>query len=173
MAKIASIVDEHTRECLGGLVERNITGDDLINELDGIAAVRGYRAVLRCDNGPELACAAMADWARERVGLHFIPPGEPWHNSYVESFNSRIRNECLSINIFWSLAQARVVIADWKEDYNHRRRRTSYRGPAKYLRAVLGRRGGALTLEWGPVSTPAASSIRGSVDALVALVDHA
>jgi transposase InsO family protein len=60
--KIVSIVDEHTRECLGGLVERSITADDLIDELDRLAAHRGYPAVLRCDNGPELACAAMADW---------------------------------------------------------------------------------------------------------------
>lgn len=57
--------------------------------------------VLR-DNGPELACAAMADWARERIRLHFIPPGEPWRNGYVESFNSRVRDECLSINILVS-----------------------------------------------------------------------
>jgi transposase InsO family protein len=64
--KIVSIVDEHTRECLGGLVDRSITGDDLIDELERLAAVRGYPAVLRCDNGPELACAAMGDWARAR-----------------------------------------------------------------------------------------------------------
>jgi hypothetical protein len=69
-----SIVDEHTRECLGGLVEREITGRHLIDELDRLAVDRGYPAVLRCDNGPELACAAMTDWAGERVGLHFIPP---------------------------------------------------------------------------------------------------
>ena len=62
--------------------------------------------MLRCDNGPELACDAMADWAGERVGLSFIPPGEPWRNGYVESFNSRVRDECLNINLFWSLAQA-------------------------------------------------------------------
>ena len=74
---------------------------------------RSYPAVLRCDNGPELACQAVADWAGGRVGLSFIPPGEPWRNGYVESFNSRIRDECLNINIFWSLAQARVVISDW------------------------------------------------------------
>jgi putative transposase len=73
--KIVSIVDEHTRECLGGLVERSITADDLIGELDRLAALRGYSSVLRCDNGPELACAAMADWAGDRVGLSFIPPG--------------------------------------------------------------------------------------------------
>ena len=59
--KVVSIVDGHTRECLGGLVDRNITSDDLIDELDRLAALRGYPAVLRCDNGPQLACAAMAD----------------------------------------------------------------------------------------------------------------
>jgi len=139
--KIASIVDEHTRECLGGLVERNITGDALIDELDRIAQQRGYPAVLRCDNGPELACQAMAEWAGERVGLSFIPPGEPWRNGYVESFNSRVRDECLNINIFWSLAHARVVISDWKEDYNHRRRHSSlgYQAPAVYAAACTHR----------------------------------
>jgi hypothetical protein len=75
--KIVSIIDEHTRECLGGLVDRSITAVVLIDELDRLAADRGYPAVLRCDNGPELACDAMADWAGERVGLAFIPPGEP------------------------------------------------------------------------------------------------
>ena len=111
--KIVPIVDEHTRECLGRLVERNITGRHLIDELDRLAVDRGYPAVLRCDNGPELACAAMAGWTGERVGLHFIPPGQPWRNGYIESFNSRVRDECLDINMFWSLAQARVVISDW------------------------------------------------------------
>jgi hypothetical protein len=71
--KLVSIVDEHTRECLGGLVERSITADRRIEELDRITDDRGYPAVLRCDNGPELACQAMADWAGERVGLAFIP----------------------------------------------------------------------------------------------------
>jgi putative transposase len=133
--KIVSIVDEHTRECLGGLVERSITAEDLITELDRLAAERGgYPAVLPCDNGPELACAAMADWAGEHAGLHFIPPGQPWRNGYVESFNSRVRDECLNINTFWSLTQARVVIGDWKYDYNHHRRHSSlgYLPPARY-----------------------------------------
>jgi putative transposase len=136
--KIVSIVDEHTRECLGGLVERNITGRHLIEELDRLAVDRGYPAVLRCDNGPEFACAAVADWAGERVGLHFIPPGQPWRNGYVESFNSRVRDECLNINMFWSLAQASVVISDWKEDYNHRRRHSAlgYQAPAVYAAAA-------------------------------------
>lgn len=140
--KIVSIIDEHTRECLGGMVERSITGDLLTGELDRIAAQRGtYPAVLRCDNGPELACSAMADWASGRVGLHFIPPGEPWRNGYVESFNSRIRDECLNINSFWSLAQARVVISDWKHDYSQHRRHSSlgYLPPARYAAACTHR----------------------------------
>jgi putative transposase len=103
-------------------------------ELDRLAVGRGaYRTMLRCDNGPELACTAIADWAQGYVGLHFIPPGEPWRNGYVESFNSRIRDECLNINTFWSLTQARVVIGDWKHDYNHHRRHSSlgYLPPAR------------------------------------------
>jgi putative transposase len=135
--KIVSMVDEHTRECLGGFVDRSITGEDLIGELDRLAAQRGYPVVLRCDNGPELACAAMADWAGDRVGLSFIPPGEPWRNGYVESFNSRVRDECLNINVFWSLTHARVVIGDWKHEYNHHRRHSAlgYQTPAGYAAA--------------------------------------
>jgi len=75
--KIVSIRDAHTRECLGGLVDPSITADVLIDELDRLTASRGYPTVLRCDNGPELACDAMADRAGEQVGLAFIPPGHP------------------------------------------------------------------------------------------------
>jgi putative transposase len=90
--KIVSIVDEHTRECLGGLVERSITGEDLIDELDRLASQRGtYLTVLHCDNGPELACAAIADSAAGQVGLHFIPPGEPWRNSSDQRLEIRFQ----------------------------------------------------------------------------------
>jgi hypothetical protein len=67
-----------------------------------------------------LACAVTAAWAGKHVGLHFIPPSQPWRNGCVESFNSRVRDEC-NINTFWSVTQARVVITDWKHDYNHHR----------------------------------------------------
>jgi transposase InsO family protein len=139
--KIVSIVDEHTRECLGGLVQRSITADILIDELDRLSLSRGYPAALRCDNGPELACAAMADWAGERVGLAFIPPGEPWRNGYIESFNGRVRDECLNINLFWSLTQARVIINDWKDEYNNHRRHSSlgYLTPVSYAAACIHR----------------------------------
>jgi putative transposase len=125
-----SMAVEHTRECLGGLVERNITGRHLIDELDRLVVDR-YPAVLRCDNGPELACAAMADRAGEHVGLHFIPP-QPWRNGYIESFNSPSATNASTSTCSGHLVLARVVISDWKTDYNHRRRRSAlgYQAPA-------------------------------------------
>ncbi|MGP5023156.1 IS3-like element ISAar43 family transposase [Glutamicibacter arilaitensis] len=134
--KICSIVDEHTRECIGGLVERSITADRLTAHLEDLVAVRGAPAVLRSDNGPEFISDAMADWAGTRTGLFYIPPGSPWHNGYVESFNSRLRDECLNINSFYSLLHAQVVIGDWKTEYNHGRRHSSlgYLAPVDYAR---------------------------------------
>ncbi|MCC4268125.1 IS3-like element ISAar43 family transposase [Microbacterium schleiferi] len=134
--KICSIVDEHTRECIGGLVERSITADRLTAHLEDLVAVRGAPAVLRSDNGPEFISDAMADWAGTRTGLFYIPPGSPWHNGYVESFNSRLRDECLNINSFYSLLHAQVVIGGWKTEYNHDRRHSSlgYLAPVDYAR---------------------------------------
>ena len=123
--KICSIVDEHTRECIGGLVDRSITATKLTDHLEALVAVRGAPATLRCDNGPELISEAMAHWAGTRTGLSYIPPGSPWRNGYIESFNSRVRDECLNINTFYSLLHARVVISDWKTEYNHDRRHSS------------------------------------------------
>ena len=111
--KICSIVDEHTRECLGGLVERSITAERFIAHLEELVAKRGVPMVLRSDNGPEFISAAVTEWAGTRTGLSYIPPGQPWRNGYVESFNSRLRDECLNINSFYSLLHARVVISDW------------------------------------------------------------
>ncbi|MEU3893200.1 IS3 family transposase [Micrococcus luteus] len=134
--KICSIVDEHTRECIGGLVERSITADRLTAHLEDLVAARGAPAVLRSDNGPEFISEAMADWAGTRTGLSYIPPGSPWRNGYVESFNSRVRDECLNINSFYSLLHAQVIIGDWKDEYNHHRRHSSlgYLTPAEYAR---------------------------------------
>ena len=111
--KILSVVDEHTRECLGGLVERSITAEVLAAELNQIAFARGGGpAVLRLDNGPEMIAAALAEWAGTRTGMIFIPPGEPWKNPFIESFNGRLRDECLNLHLFWSLAHAKVTIGD-------------------------------------------------------------
>jgi transposase InsO family protein len=133
--KILSFIDEHTRESLGGIVDRSITAAEVAKELDRIAADRGgLPQVLRMDNGPEFISRILTEWAHYKVGLHFIPPGQPWKNGYIESFNGRLRDECLNINEFWSLTHARVVISDWKTEYNHDRRHSSlgYQTPAQY-----------------------------------------
>lgn len=110
--------------------------DRLTAHLDDLVAVRGAPAVLRSDNGPEFISEAMGHWAGTRTGLSYIPPGSPWRNGYVESFNSRIRDECLNINSFYSLLHAQVVISDWKTEYNHDRRHSSlgYLPPIEYAR---------------------------------------
>ena len=133
--KIANIIDEHTREVLGGQVSRSITGDDLVAELSRIAATRGvWPQQLRCDNGPELICAALAEWCHQRTGICFIDPGCPWQNPWIESFHSRLRDECLNLNHFRTVLEAHVVIGDWREEYNHVRPHSSlsYLTPAGY-----------------------------------------
>lgn len=135
--KICSIVDEHTRVCIGGRVERSITADRFIAHLEELVAEYGSPMVLRCDNGPEFISETLADWAGTKTGLSFIPPGQPWRNGYVESFNARLRDEFLNINSFYSLLHAQVVIGDWKHGYNHDRRHSSlgYLPPIEYARA--------------------------------------
>lgn len=98
-----SIVDEHTLECTGGLVDRSITADRVAAQLNDLVAVRDAPAVLRSDNGPEFISVAMSDWAVSRTGLSCILPGSPWSNGYVESSNRRLHDECLNIKSFYSL----------------------------------------------------------------------
>ncbi len=133
--KIANVIDEHTRQALGGQVARSITGEDLVIELGKIAAARGrWPVAIRCDNGPELICQALADECAGRVGLSFIDPGCPWQNPFVESFHGRLRDECLNLNHFTMLLEAKVVIEDWRAEYNTVRPHSSlgYQPPARY-----------------------------------------
>lgn len=83
---------------------------------------RGVAATfIRCDNGPELTAQALSDWCRTSgAGTHFIDPGSPWQNPYVESFNARMRDECLAVGQFNSLLEAQIVIEDWRRGYNDR-----------------------------------------------------
>lgn len=132
--KIASILDEHTRRILDDTVDVSITGEDLVGILERLSITHGLPAILRMDNGPELTCQALAEWAEGVVGLVFIPPGEPWRNGYVESFHSRQREEFLNINTFTTVLQARVELTDWHHEYNQVRRHSSlgYKTPIEY-----------------------------------------
>ena len=123
--KIASILDEHTRLVLDDTVDVSITGEDRVGILERLSITHRLPAILRMDNGPELTCRALAEWADDVVDLVFIPPGEPWRNGYVESFHSRQREEFVNINTFTTVLQARVELTDWHHEYNHVRRHSS------------------------------------------------
>ncbi len=121
--RLVNVVDEFTREALIMEVGRSITADDTVRELEALVARRGRAPrFLRCDNGPELASHALRDWCRfSRAETAFIEPGAPWQNPFVESFHARVRDELLNVEQFACLAEARVLVADWRENYNTRR----------------------------------------------------
>ena len=124
--KIASMIDEHTRESLLNIVERSITAQRLTDELEKVFALwGGPPLVLRMDNGPEFISHVLQQFCRDRVGISYIPPGTSWNNGHIESFNNRLRKECLNRNHWTSLLEARVVIEDFKDDHNNRHRHSS------------------------------------------------
>jgi len=118
-----NIVDDFTRESLAIEVDTSISGPRVARVLDRIAVERGtYPQTLVMDNGTELTSLAMLAWAsRTRVQLHYIAPGKPTQNAFIESFNGKFRDECLNDNVFATLAQARQIIKTWRLDYNQHR----------------------------------------------------
>ncbi len=117
--RILTIVDDFTRECLATEVDTSIGGVRVTQVLDQLVAFHGKPEGITVDNGPEFAGRALDGWAYNRkIKLNFIRPGKPVENAYIESFNGRLRDECLNVNDFISLRDARNTIGDWKEDYN-------------------------------------------------------
>jgi putative transposase len=118
--KILHITDEHTRESLSDLVAYSIDADATVAELDRIVVQRGrHPEFIRMDNGPELTAYALQDWCRfTGAGTSYIDPGSPWQNPWVESYGSGMRDELLSIEQFNSLLEARVLVGDWRQEYN-------------------------------------------------------
>jgi len=121
--KLLHVVDEFTREALALECHRRIDADHTVAVLDRLVGERGTApAFIRCDNGPELTANALRDWCRfSKAASAYIEPGSPWQNPYVESFGSRIRDELLAVELFSCLAEAQVLIEDWRQDYNHHR----------------------------------------------------
>jgi putative transposase len=126
--KMLNVIDEFTRECLAIEVDRTIDADHVVAVLDRLAAERGGPPVyVRMDNGPELASHAIADWCRfTGTGSVFIDPGSPWQNAWIESLNGTFRDELLNGWQFDSLLEARVIIEDWRIDYNWKRPHTAH-----------------------------------------------
>ena len=116
--RIFAVVDDYSRECLGLVADTPISGVRVVRELDAVIALRGRPAMIVSDNGAEFTSQAILRWLQE-VGIewHYIAPGKPMQNAFVESFNGRLRDECLNENLFSSLDEAREILRKWKEDY--------------------------------------------------------
>jgi putative transposase len=113
------IVDDYTKESPAIEVDTSIPGARVVKVLDRLAEIRGLPEVITVDNGPEFAGKAMDEWAYRRgVKLNFIRPGKPIENAYAESFIGRLRDECLNLNWFTTINEARGIIEDWRMDYN-------------------------------------------------------
>jgi transposase InsO family protein len=134
--KILNITDEHTREALACLAARSINADQTVDVLANLVALRERTPQhIRCDNGPELVADTLRDWCRYAgTSPHYIEPGAPWQNPYVESFNGHLRRELLDLESFNSLYEAQILLEDWRHEYNHHRPHQSlnYQTPAAY-----------------------------------------
>ncbi|ULB10219.1 IS3 family transposase [Cereibacter azotoformans] len=142
--RMLNVLDEFTRECLSIRVSRKLNSTDVLDVLSELFILRGVPGHMRSDNSPEFIATAVRTWfAAVGARCAFIEPGSPWENGYCESLNSKLRDELLNGEIFYSLAEARIVIEFWRQHYNTRRPHSSlgYRPPAP--RAV----------QW-PASTP-------------------
>lgn len=131
--RMLNVIDEFTRECLAIRIDRRLNSTAVIDVLTDLFILRGVPGHVRSDNGPEFIAKAVRDWI-DAVGAKtaFIEPGSPWENGYCESFNSKLRDELLNGEIFYSLAEARVIIETWRVHYNTVRPHSSlgYRPPA-------------------------------------------
>ena len=130
-----TLVDDFTRECLAIEADTSITGERVTRVLDRVTGERGCPKALLSDNGPEFPSRVMDAWALDRkIRQEFIEPGKPTQNAFIESFNGRLREECLNRSWFTSLADARRQLETWRIDYYHQRPHSSlgYRTPAEF-----------------------------------------
>ena len=137
--KCLTIVDDGTHEAVAVTVEHTIGGDHLTRILDQICSLRGRPGLIRSDNGKEFTGKATLNWTyRNGVALKLIEPGKPNQNACVESFNGRLRDECLNEHWFTSLLHARTVIEAWRREYNEERPKKSLGGltPAQYAKQL-------------------------------------
>jgi putative transposase len=120
--RVLAIVDDFTREALALVVDTSIGGHRVVRELDAVIARRSRPAMIVSDNGTELTSRAVLDWTnRTGVEWHYIAPGKPTDNAFIEAFNGRLRAECLNAHWFLSLADAAEKLEAWRRDYNERR----------------------------------------------------
>ena len=120
--RILTVLDEHTRESLAIRVERSMSSARVIATLEWLVMIHGVPEHIRSDNGPEFIAKAVRDWlGRRGCGTIFITPGSPWENPFIESFNGKLRTECLNLHVFADGEEARRIIEAWRGEYNHYR----------------------------------------------------
>ena len=133
--RMLNVIDEYTRECLCIHVDRRINARQVRQIMARLIAEHGAPENIRSDNGPEFIEKELRQWlGRNQIKTLYIEPGSPWQNGYVESFNARLREECLDREQLWTLTEARVVLEDWRWKYNHIRphRSLGYITPLKF-----------------------------------------
>jgi putative transposase len=129
------MVDEYTRQCLVIHPARSITSDQVLDTLESLAVPWGAPTFIRSDNGSEFIAQIIRDWCHTtQVQALYIEPGSPWQNGFIESFHSRFRDECLNQEIFFSIAETRVVVEDYRCFYNQERPHSSlgYKTPDEF-----------------------------------------
>jgi putative transposase len=139
--RVLTVVDQFTRECLTLSADNALGGEKVAAALDKIVVLRSTPESITVDNGTEFASKAMDVWAyKNGVHLDFIRPGKPVENGYIESFNGKLRDECLNVEIFFTLADARRKLHLWQRDYNHPRPHSALadRTPAEFALACSG-----------------------------------
>ncbi len=131
--RMLTLIEEYTRECLAIRVARRLGNFEVIETLADVMLYRGIPEHIRSDNGPEFVAKELRKWlAKLGTGTLYIEPGSPWENGYCESFNGKLRDECLNGEIFYSLKEAQIVIEQWRVEYNTVRPHSAlgYRPPA-------------------------------------------
>src|SRR3954466_2352564 len=157
--RILTIVDDCTRECLALVADTSLSGVRVARELDRLMIERGQPKMVVSDNGSELTSNAILTWAdHTRVAWHYIAPGKPTQNAFIESFNGRLRDELLNETLFTSLAQARVALRCWRADYNDARPHSQlgWKTPSEFAFTCHPRRDLALRYAKGSAPAPVA-----------------
>jgi len=172
--RVLNIVDDVTRECLAAIPDTSISGRRVARELTTLVERRGKPGMIVSDNGTELTSNAILAWSKDhKVEWHYIPPGRPMQNGYVESFNGRMRDELLNESLFFGLDHARSAIAEWADDYNNFRPHSSlgYQTPADYAGIIAATGSNAARDEsfaFPPVAYTAPIGVSKTAEALVA-----
>ncbi|MBX4994783.1 IS3 family transposase [Rhizobium binae] len=172
--RVLNVVDDVTRECLAAIPDTSISGRRVARELTTLIERRGKPGMIVSDNGTELTSNAILAWSRDhKVEWHYIAPGKPMQNGYVESFNGRMRDELLNESLFFGLDHARSAIAEWADDYNHFRPHSSlgYQTPAGYAGSIAATGSNAAQDEsfaFPPVAPTAPVGVFKAAEALIA-----